>query len=166
MSSLVLYNIIDEDVSDIRLRDLEKDLIQLALAKDKGIRFNCMGYCDDLVLDCNMRESFILTDNFSIISFDYLDTFEFNVSNRDCFKTKFNTKYKILEDILNILKERNIKRVDFYVTTDGSVLNKSDFNIVVDLSGINLLDIVFEELLRQSKICAYGFPTLLVRITL
>lgn len=159
MSNLCVFNISQSDISFNEMNELANRITKLALKEKRGVFFNSFDYASDIIESGKMKFFFLLSDSFIYKNCEMLNTEGLGISNLLLFKSKFKKRFAIFKKILNEISKEKVDVVEIYITTDGSINDIADFDIIMT-DKKKFLDDLCESVILLSDIYAYGFPTI------
>ena len=130
MSGTFLVNFSESNLKYDELNVFANEMILFALRKNLGVRFIDSEYFPELVQERNMKHYFFLSDSFLHCNANFLDMCDLAYVNQKNLKKAFCKKYSFVEELVTIIKNHKISKVDIYISDDGSVQEENDFEIL------------------------------------
>lgn len=137
----------------------------MSLKNNIGIIFN-PEYLHSIKHTDAFKNYFAISDSFMQYNCELLDTpIDYHISDLEHCKKKFLCKYSFFTDIIKVLKQAQIDKVDVYLSADGSVYDLNDF-VIVKSSCETFLTDVFNSIIDNANQYAYNLPTVCYQINL
>ena len=155
MSNLLLINIV-EPIEYDKYRLLSNKLVKCALNNDLGVIFNPFMF--DIDLTKQMKQYFIISDDFIQINSENIDTWRIKYDNINDFAIKLKNNLAYINEFIEILFNFT-NQTDIYISNDN-VSCENDFE-EIRISKENVVNYIVDRTLKE-----YGLSILSMKLCL
>ena len=146
MSELCIFNLTEYDCDSFNeYNRLAKKLVSYSLKNNLAVFFNYEGHVCDIIKDRNMKHYFLLSDSFIYRNCDFL-SLDYECIQQINTMEKFACKYYFFEDIVKILLNNNVKKIEIYISEE---FDTADDNFEEKMSSsCTIIQDLFENVFR------------------
>lgn len=145
MSSFCCVNLAKNKVSKHfkKYNQIANRVVEYALEHKFAVFFNSYDYGLNIIEEADMKDFFLVSDSFLYKNCELLNTTEFarKMLKDEMFDTKkaFFRKYRIFNELVNIIFEYEVSEIEIYFTDDAE--NLSEFDVKQTTKENFLLDL-------------------------
>ena len=130
MSNLVIFyfdraRIVDYD----HAKQLSDELVKLALANDKGVIFEFLGYDEEFIKSLGDKFYFAVSDDFIQLNSEFMNLCQIDDIGSPSGKETFLQEMKIFDDVSALLRSHGIDKFDLLISADNADC-LDDFKII------------------------------------
>ena len=161
MSSFFLIDFSKEKLKYNDLNNLADNIIKNALKNGYAVFLND-SYSSQILKNKTNNISILFSYSFLDRNADeLLDLTDFIYDDESDFKKKFFDKFDFLNDVFDILFSYNIKKIDLYITEDGS---EDTEYVEVVVKKDNVVQVLYDNFIKYSSVTGYTFPNLHINV--
>lgn len=163
MSAIFLVDVTEMQLEYDELNRFVNSVVSFALQYNMGARFHDSEYFPQIVQEKKMKQYFYLSDSFLHCNANFLDMCEFAYLSGEEFKKAFYQKFSFVEELIQVIRNYHVAKVEIYASDDGSVEKEEDFEIVYS-TGNNLLNQLYNKFFSHGELNV--FPTVKIVLSL
>lgn len=166
MSAICIFNLKQHQLKFDSMNDLARNLVDYSLNNNLGVFFNSYDYGADIIKDADMKCFFLMSDSFVYKNCDdLLDTsFLTDPSDLTQCKQEFSQHFRFFNDVMDIVFEHDVSKIEVFISEDGSTSKKSDF-ITLNTSKDKFLETLLNSIVENADRYAYTFPDVQLTVT-